>query len=185
MMNKYGEILEDGSMRFVRVLPGPIERVWSWLTIGDKRAQWLCGGGDIAAPGQTIKFDFRHDDLTPHDETIPAQYAEMDSGVSFDVVVTVCEPPRRAVIEWPGARGVPSIVEFQLAEQAGKVTLTITQRGDINAEEFVGALAGWHTHLDIMVDKLSGEAPRPFWARHQALTAEYETRAKDHLATLD
>lgn len=183
-MNKYGEILEDGSMQFVRMLPGPIERAWSWLAEGDKRAQWLCDGGDIDAAGKSIAFDFRHDDLTPHEEQPPDKYAEMENGVSFNVAVTVCEPPHRAVIEWPGARGVPSTVEFLFAAENGMVKLTITQHGDINAEEFVGALSGWHTHLDIMVDKLSGETPQPFWSKHLTLVEEYGVRAKDHLATL-
>ncbi|MEO1137558.1 MAG: ATPase, partial [Pseudomonadota bacterium] len=70
-MNNYGEVFEDGSVRFVRLLPGPTERVWSWIVEGEKRGQWLCGGGDIRKAGETIKFEFHHEDLTPHDEAIP------------------------------------------------------------------------------------------------------------------
>ncbi len=184
-MNSYGEVLEDGSMRFTRILPGPIERVWGWIAEADKRAQWLCGGGDITAAGETIAFAFLHRNLTPHDETLPDQYKEMENGVSFDVIVTACSPPDHATIEWPGARGVPSFVDFKLTAEGDKVKLVVTQRGDINAEEFVGACAGWHAHLGIMADKLAGETPKPFWSTHEALTADYKERFKDHLATLD
>ena len=37
-MNDYGELLDENTVRFERLLPGPIERVWSYLTEGEKRA---------------------------------------------------------------------------------------------------------------------------------------------------
>ena len=40
-MNDYGELLDESTVRFERLLPGPIDRVWSYLTKSDKRAQWL------------------------------------------------------------------------------------------------------------------------------------------------
>ena len=43
-MSKYGERIDETTVRFERLLPGPIERVWQYLTDGDKRAKWLCGG---------------------------------------------------------------------------------------------------------------------------------------------
>ena len=43
-MNDYGELLDDHTVRFERILPGPVDRVWSYLTESDKRARWLCGG---------------------------------------------------------------------------------------------------------------------------------------------
>ena len=48
-MNEYGELLDESAVKFERLLPGPIERVWSYLTEGDKRARWLCGGDVEAA----------------------------------------------------------------------------------------------------------------------------------------
>ncbi|WDI32442.1 SRPBCC family protein [Hyphococcus flavus] len=182
-MNKYGEVLEDGSLYFVRELPGDIERAWAWIAEGEKRAQWLCGGGDVQRAGETIKFEFQHKNLTPHEETIPEKYKEMDNGVSFDVDVTACEPPHRLVIWWPSPEGSNEI-EFRLSEQNGKVKLELIQRGEIPAEHFLGSCAGWHTHLDIMADKMSGETPKPFWSTHEAFFQEYKARIKDHLASL-
>lgn len=37
----YGEKIAEESIRFERLLPGPIERVWAFLTESDKRGQWL------------------------------------------------------------------------------------------------------------------------------------------------
>jgi len=33
-----GELREDGTFVFERLLPGPIERVWAYLVDGEKRA---------------------------------------------------------------------------------------------------------------------------------------------------
>ena len=182
-MNKYGEVREDGTLKFVRMLPGPIERAWSWLAVGEKRAQWLCGGGDARRAGETIRFEFHHENLTPHDETIPDKYKEMAQGVSYDVEITACEPPNRLVVWWTSPEG-DNEIEFRLSEADGKVKLELFQRGEIPAEHVLGSCAGWHTHLDIMADKLSGATPKPFWPTHEALFREYADRLKDFLATL-
>ena len=39
-----GTLAPDKSLRLQRRLPGPIERVWAYLTEPDKRATWLAGG---------------------------------------------------------------------------------------------------------------------------------------------
>jgi hypothetical protein len=36
--------------------------------------------------------------------------------------------------------------------------------------------SGWHTHLGILLDRLSGREPRPFWSTHARLEAEYDRR---------
>ncbi|MEM9015159.1 MAG: SRPBCC family protein [Pseudomonadota bacterium] len=182
-MNKYGEILEDGALYFVRELPGDIDRAWAWIVEADKRARWLCGGGDVRRAGETIKFAFRHKDLTPHEDVIPEKYKDMEDGVTFDVEVTAFEPPRRLVIWWPSPEG-DNEIEFRLSETGGLVKLELFQRGDIPAEHLLGSCAGWHTHLDIMAAKRDGETPPPMWATHEALFEEYRVRLKDVLARL-
>lgn len=36
-MSEYGVVTEPGTVRIQRVLPGPIERVWAYLTESEKR----------------------------------------------------------------------------------------------------------------------------------------------------
>ena len=43
-MSDFGVVLESGTVRFERLLPGPVERVWSYLTDSEKRGQWLASG---------------------------------------------------------------------------------------------------------------------------------------------
>ena len=183
-MSSYGEILEDGSLRFVRLLPGPIERVWSWLADGEKRARWLAGGGNARAAGETIRFEFRHADLTVHDETIPENYRALENGVAYDIQVLECDPPHHMKWYWPDEEGMNTEIDIRLSEADGKVKLVLIQRGDVSAEHLVGSTAGWHTHLDIMADKLSGETEQPFWKTHEVFVSEYRTRLGDFLATL-
>ena len=40
----YGELIEPATLKIQRVLPGPIERVWAYLTQGELRRQWLAAG---------------------------------------------------------------------------------------------------------------------------------------------
>jgi hypothetical protein len=34
--------------------------------------------------------------------------------------------------------------------------------------------AGWHTHLEILADRLEGKEPQGFWKVHMPLEEEYE-----------
>ena len=40
----YGELIEPTTLKIERLLPGPIERAWAYLTESDKRRQWLAAG---------------------------------------------------------------------------------------------------------------------------------------------
>lgn len=43
-------------------------------------------------------------------------------------------------------------------------------------EAMLSVAAGWHTHLDILADRLAGRTPEGFWRRHTRLEAEYARR---------
>src|SRR5208337_1226278 len=40
----YGVLTEPATLTIQRVLPGPIERIWAYLTESDRRRQWLAAG---------------------------------------------------------------------------------------------------------------------------------------------
>ena len=180
-MNNYGEILESGGLRFERLLPGPIERVWSWIADGDKREHWLSGGGTATHAGQKIDFTFQHQNLTPHDETYPEKYKEIEDGIEYQVEVIACEAPVYMAWYWPAEDGMNVKIEITLKPEGDQVRLILVQHGDVSADHLIGSSAGWHVHLGIMIDKLSGETPKPFWREHEAKCAEYEARFKEVL----
>jgi uncharacterized protein YndB with AHSA1/START domain len=49
-MSEYGIVTEAGAVRFERLLPGPIEHVWAYLTQSDKRGTWLAAGPKAPSP---------------------------------------------------------------------------------------------------------------------------------------
>ena len=63
--SKMGTSTEPGTVRLERLLPGPIERVWAYLTESDKRATWFAAGTfDLLHPGHLDYFEWakRHGD---------------------------------------------------------------------------------------------------------------------------
>ena len=42
--DQHGKFTGPAEVRLVRTLPGPIERVWEYLTDPEKRSRWFAGG---------------------------------------------------------------------------------------------------------------------------------------------
>ena len=99
-MTGFGTLLESGVVRFERLLPGPIERVWADLTEPEKRARWLAGGEMELRVGGRVELRFRHADLSPVAAPTPERFAERAEGSSVPGTVTACDPPRRLAFTW-------------------------------------------------------------------------------------
>src|SRR5436853_3101350 len=88
------EFRGPGEVRLVRTLPGPIERIWEYLTDPEKRSRWFAGGPMEPRQGGKLTLQFRHCNIAP-DETPPEEHrCKHDPGGSMDGVVTRWEPPR-------------------------------------------------------------------------------------------
>ena len=75
-MNDYGTITEAGTVRLERLLPGPIERVWAYLTESDKRAKWLAYGDMDLRPGGEMEYIWRNWELALPGETAPEKWRD-------------------------------------------------------------------------------------------------------------
>ncbi|WP_424960992.1 SRPBCC family protein [Ekhidna sp.] len=169
-MDKYGKLIEDHTLQFERLLPGPIERVWEYLTDGEKRALWFAGGPMDTVPGGKVEYQFNHDLLSPEEEVIPEKYKDLEGGMTSMADVLTYNEPHLLVIGWEGGE-----VTFKLEEQGDQVKLTLTHsnlKRDRDAR--IGTFAGWHTHLDILQDRLSKKDPKAFWTAHSKMEEEYE-----------
>lgn len=175
-MNDYGELTAPDTVRFERVLPGPIERVWAYLTESEKRGRWLASGEMELRPGGSAEFHFDHQMLSPHPEAVPDKYSQYENGVSFSGRIVRSEPLRLLVFTWPEEDGSESEVTFELAERSDEVLLTLKHRRLQSREIRLGVAAGWHTHLGVLAARLHGRDPEPFWATHARLEADYEQR---------
>ena len=175
-MNTYGELLDANTVRFERLLPGPIERVWSYLVEGDKRAQWLCGGETELTVGGRIDLQFHNASLSSaEDIPRPEKYKDMPEKVSFTGTVTRCEPPQVFAHTWD-FHDESSEVCYELTEKGDKILLVLTHTRLSSSDEVLSVSGGWHTHLDILVAILEGQDPLPFWKTHAELEAQYAER---------
>ena len=170
-MSEFGVVTEARTLRIRRMLPGPIERVWAYLTESDKRGRWLASGPMELRVGGKVELTFRNTELSSHGEPAPDKYKEYE-GAGFSGHVTRCEPPRLLSYTW----GDHSEVTFELSPEGESVLLVLTHRRLPDRTTMVRVGSGWHTHLDILVDQLEGREPRPFWSTHARLEAEYEIR---------
>jgi len=175
-MNDYGELLDESTVKFERLLPGPIERVWAYLTESDKRARWLCGGDVETSNGGHVDMHFHNVSLSS-DEDIPRpeKYKEMPERVSFEGKVERCEPPHLLEHTWEFGNE-KSLVCYELAEQDDKVKLVLTHRRLETKDTVLDVSGGWHTHLNLLVDVLEGSPARPFYKMQLQYESEYAKR---------
>jgi len=173
--NEYGTVSEVDTVRFQRVLPGPIERVWAYLTDPEMRATWLAGGPIELRSGGKMELHFRHADLTTPSDPCPPKYKNMEGGVKLAGRVVRCEPPRLFSHTWSGESGQESEVTFELTPRGKEVLLTLTHRR-LSREAMRSVAPGWHTHLGVLEARLADTAMLPFWATYTKLADEYEKR---------
>lgn len=171
----YGTVTAADTVRFERLLPGPIERVWSYITESDKRVKWLAAGPMELRAGGEMKLTFRNSELSPHGEPTPEEYKKYE-GSGFSAKVIRCEPPRLLTHSWGGEPGQESEVTYELTPEGDKVRLVLTHRRLGNSAAMLSVSGGWHTHLDVLASILNDEVPQPFWAKIQRLNGEYRQR---------
>jgi uncharacterized protein YndB with AHSA1/START domain len=171
----YGQESAPRTLRFERLLPGPIERVWAYLTQSDKRAQWLASGEMAGSLGGTTTWHFDHASLSPHVTPIPAKYAAMQGGHDIHPRLTRYEPPHVLGFIWDEARDASEVV-FELSQVGERVRLVLTQTRLSDRETMISAASGWHAHLTILAARLNDRTPPPFWPAHAELETAYGAR---------
>lgn len=60
----YAVFTEPTTLVIERMLPGPIERVWKYVTDSELRRQWLAAGVMEQKAGSAFKLTWRNDELT-------------------------------------------------------------------------------------------------------------------------
>ncbi|MEM7328151.1 MAG: SRPBCC family protein [Pseudomonadota bacterium] len=161
-------------LEIFRDLPGPIERVWDYLTQSELRQKWLCAGQVSSEPGGEIVFDFDHTRLSQH----PTPASHEGGGDHHMIgVVRVYDKPHHLAFSWPSAEAdAPTEVVIKLTETANGVRLHLRHEKLITDEYKSGASAGWHVHLDILGDVIDGAVGRDFWEHFLSLEQTYKQR---------
>lgn len=165
----YGVLSDPMTLTIQRVLPGPAERIWSYLTDSDLRARWLAAGEMRPEAGSAFEFVWRNNELTDPPGDRPEGFGDEHRMAS---TVTEFDPPRRLAFTWDESGDV----SIDLEPRGDRVLLTLTHRRLPRRSMLVGVGAGWHAHLDILDALASGETPAPFWDNWAKLRDAYEAR---------
>lgn len=160
--------LSDGhTLRMQRRLPGPIERVWSYLTDSDLRRQWLASGTMTLRPGASFELVWRNDELSNSAAERPEGFST-ESRATCQLVEV--EAPRRMRYIWPGV----GEVSIDLEAVDGEVMLTLTHRQLVGDRLILNVCAGWHAHLVLLAAHLEGNEPPSLWSTWKRLRMDYE-----------
>jgi uncharacterized protein YndB with AHSA1/START domain len=165
----YGVLTEPATLKIQRVLPGPIERIWAYLTESDLRRQWLAAGEMEMKVGAPVELVWRNNELTNPTGERPAGFGEEHRMQSR---ITELDPPRKLAITWGSTGGVT----FELEPAGNEVLLTVIHRRVADRATLMNVSAGWHAHLDVLLARATGKEPEPFWDALSRLRKEYDRR---------
>jgi uncharacterized protein YndB with AHSA1/START domain len=171
--DQFGVFTGPAEVRLVRTLPGPIERVWEYLTDPDKRARWFAGGPMEQRVGGKVRLEMRHSCIAPTETPPEAFKKSHEGGKTFEGTVTRCEPPH--VLAFTFGSDNESEAIFELTPQGKDVLLVLTHRSTGEDIPYMHEFAaGWHTHVAQLIAQLEGVTPPPFWSMLMSLKPEYE-----------
>jgi uncharacterized protein YndB with AHSA1/START domain len=165
----YGTLIEPTTLKIQRLLPGPIERVWAYVTDGELRRKWLAAGTMEMKAGTPFEFVWRNDELTSPPGKRPDGFAEEHRMAGR---ITELDPPRKISFTWADTGDV----SIELETRGKDVLLTLVHRRLPNRNYMLRVSAGWHMHLDVLVARANGKDPDPFWDGWLRLTGEYDRR---------
>ena len=159
-------------MRLERLLPGPVERLWAYITDSKKRATGSAGGEFEPRVGGKRRDASSTTTTCPEDTTPP------NKGLGpgpFEGVITRLEPLRvlAHTMKWDSG---DTEVTYELSPRGKDVLLIITHAGLSARDLRLGVMGGWDVHTGILADVLNGVEPRPFWSTHAMLEKQYAAR---------
>lgn len=171
--DSYVQRTGPGEVTLIRLLPGPIERVWQFLVDPAKRAKWFASGPLEPQQGGAIKMRFHHADLSD-EKVAPPKYAHMQEGVDSTGTVSHFEPPHTFGFLWDEGEGTPpSQVIFRLSPEGDKVKLVLTHSRLSSKDSEHSVSSGWHAHVEVLATLLDDEEPKGFWTRLMELETIY------------
>ncbi len=163
-MSNQGKFIGDDTVQFERLLPGPIDVVWEYLTVRDRMASWLAIADIEPHAGGSARLQWEGwstEDPPPNGEPYWTATG----------VVTRWDPPRVLAYTW-NQPGLPeSEITFELTPQGDETLLVLTHRR-IPKERHMFA-AGWHTHLDLFATRLKGGERGDFIGEYKSLLKVY------------
>ncbi|GGY40017.1 SRPBCC family protein [Parvularcula lutaonensis] len=165
--------LEEDQLEIRRRLPALPERVWEYLTDPALRKRWFCAGETGNEVGGTVVFDFDHSRISA---SPPPKTVGCGDPITFEGTITAYDPPRLLAFSWPEESGASTHVTITLTPDGDGTVLHLLHTRLVRDEHRWGAAAGWHAHLDLLVDLVSGCEARDFWVHYAPLEEMYWKR---------
>ena len=172
----YDGVLRDlHTVEFKRLIPGPLELAWEFLTKREKLKTWFADLTLEPRLGGAVDVHFDPDTC---------------GGCSAGVrgVVREFRPPHVVAFTWIQLKAQPDgsmqerdegEVRFELAERGDKVLLTLLH-SRLSTDELIAHSAGWHAYLQNLESLMSERGRIDFMAVAQRARPGYE----DQLAGL-
>src|ERR1700732_1166183 len=102
-LDAYGVLTEPATLKVQRLLPGPIERIWAYLTESDLRRKWLAAGPMEVKGGAVVGVVLRNDGLATPPGQRPPGFSDEHR---MQGRITELDPPRKLAITWGSTGGV-------------------------------------------------------------------------------
>lgn len=149
-----GTIVDDRTVRFERVLPAPVARVWWFLTDPEGMSGWLTDGELQPHPGGRLELRW--------------EQGEVERGE-----VTRWEPERVLEYTWT-LSGEPSRVRYELTPH-GDGTLLVLTHTRLQPKSLAGYAAGWDAHVAMLAAACEGGS-REFRETFERMLPVYRER---------
>lgn len=145
---------EGGEIRFERLLPHPLTKVWAAITESDRLAEWLAEGEIEPRVGGRVHLAF----------------TVVDPPAILETTVIEADPPR--LISFPFGGEADGVVRIELAEAEGGTLLTLTQ-SRVATTSLADNAAGWHARIEMLEAALESGMQELSWDRIGELNARY------------
>jgi len=169
-MSYDGTLHDPYTVEFKRLIPGPIELAWDYLTKRELLKTWFADVALEPRLGGAVTVTFRKDTCGP--------------GAGVQGTISDFRPPHAIAFSWirqrPQADGSvqdsdEGEVRFELAERGEKVLLPLLH-SRLPTEELLGHSAGWRAYLDNLESLISGRQRVDFVAVVERFRPRYEER---------
>ncbi len=133
--------------------------------------KWLCGCETGLAQGESFVTDFDHTRIS--DSAPPEDIECGNESIQIRGEIVEFDPANKLVNDWPHDKGPDTVITVKLIAMDSGTLLKLTH-ARLTSEEFrKGASAGWHAHLDLLLDLRSQQPAPDFWLHYAGLKAEY------------
>ncbi len=170
-MSRDGTLLDLHTVEFKRLLPGPIELAWEYLTKPELLKTWFADVTLEPRAGGAVDVRFSEETCGGHTGGVHGTIREF-------------RPPHIIVFSWIQRHPQPDgsmkdsdegEVRFELSEKGDKVLLTLLHSG-LPTPELTSHCAGWHGYLDNLESRISGGDAIDFMASFNRRHPHYQER---------